>query len=322
MEAINSNTLPLRTNEPRHHRLISDRSLSAWTGSICRFVESVALTPLVYIRGRQTHLRGLNWDLKDYLVLGFLGLGTWLVVMLINDLSDVKCDEMNPHKVFHRWILKKFSTRTWWFVVTAVSILMTVCTLIWVDIETCVVMLLIILLGFLYSRGARFKENAPWDSVVGGASHAIPYALGQWHAIGRVYWGWTVWWAIRFFALHVLTTLVDYEADKRSNVNSFAVRYGAATAAMTVAGVILFDLWFFTSHAWGLIWLRQVCYLGIFACLGNIVWKSIEMNRLECSESRRITIYKHIHLSALISCCLIVGAVLSCFGPMALINVK
>ena len=161
-----------------------------------------------------------------------------------NDVYDYRSDKLNKRKAAlldpkHHRVVKQYG------LVSAMIIL--VAAIATFNPLNIVFMILLLLLSYFYSAPPlRLREKPPLDSIANGLIILLLFAIG--HSLGNA--GITFPQQAYFLAatvagLHAVTTIMDFDADKKAGMNTFSIMFGKRTAggfALSVAVIaILFS---------------------------------------------------------------------------------
>jgi chlorophyll synthase len=164
-------------------------------------------------------------------ILGLIIVGPFLggSTLLFNDYWDYKMDKMSrrkseyplPKGLISRNTVLKVSIG---FMVIAIILALIVSILFMVLIASC------IFLSVIYSAPPiRIKNRAGWDMILNATGSGILCSFAGWILIKPIVEFPILWLIPMFFgvaALYIPTTIIDYDSDKKNNVNTIAVRLG------------------------------------------------------------------------------------------------
>ena len=198
--------------------------------------------PLVFLLGLIT---SGSTAITPLLILQILMLSFPLCIFLygINDIYDYETDKINPRKgdlkggfiegvklepEYHSYV-KNIS-----FLVISLLLLTSFLTL---NIANILGMLLLVFFSYFYSAPPlRFKERPPLDSFSNGMLYFFaPFLLG-FSFSGSIINNFDVWvgyilLTVCVMGIHAYSTIIDYEADKKVGIKTFATVFGKRSAA-------------------------------------------------------------------------------------------
>jgi chlorophyll synthase len=244
----------------------------------------------------------INFILGMIIVGPFLGGST----LLFNDYWDYKMDKMSlrksdyplPSGLIPRSIILKVSIG---LMILAIVLSLIVSLLFMIIISAC-----IFLSGIYSAPPIRIKNRAGLDLILNATGSGILCSFAGW-IIEKPLFEFPVIWLIPMFfgvaALYIPTTIIDYDSDKKNDVNTIAVRLGKEGAfyfgliCITIANIVVMSMGLmnylvtpeFTYVAWPiavaqiiLYWLilkeqnfknvfRTIMGLSILLSIGNII---------------------------------------------------
>ncbi|NIP39618.1 MAG: hypothetical protein GWO07_14970 [Candidatus Dadabacteria bacterium] len=144
----------------------------------------------------------------------------------INDINDYESDKLNPRK--KSYVITREVKRLIFLVSILTSVLLILTSVLTLNIQNIVLILLIILISYLYSSGPfRFKELPLLDSFSNGLLFFLVFVAGFSYGGSvadipvKIYFV-----AFCVMGIHAFGTVLDYEVDRNVGHNTFAVYFG------------------------------------------------------------------------------------------------
>jgi 4-hydroxybenzoate polyprenyltransferase len=166
------------------------------------------------------------------IILGFLVVGPLIggFTFLFDDYYDYEADRGNKRKELSLVIMGSIKPRTI-FYGSIILLMAGLVVSLFLSVIFAILMGLAVILSILYSHpGTKLKAKAGFDLITNVLGIGIIVPLGGWVLGGGDIADFPIFYlmsiAIIIGGLYAPTTVVDYEADKKNNLQTLAVRFG------------------------------------------------------------------------------------------------
>jgi 4-hydroxybenzoate polyprenyltransferase len=184
----------------------------------------------------------------------------------INDVYDFKSDRKNPRKKLRSGVEGRIVTPKEREIVRKaafIAVVPFVFALLYTMNPTVIALgAAFVLVGYSYSAlPLRLKERPPFDSLSNGLIYFLfPFLMGYYMTFeAAIFPTFSLWIALCVAMIHAVGTVVDYDADRKAGLETFAIRFGkrATMAASSIS--------FLLAIAFGKFTLPVVAYLSYCA---------------------------------------------------------